>query len=397
MAKIQDMRYLAAFSGTGLSDKERQCAWEDLIGWVRRRRYSARGSSAKRRRKRAAAAAAAAAAAVGGASVDSSGVLTQVSMDVHRAFHWDVCSHWGSEKRASALAQLSAVLSAVFPASAAHSFPFYVQGCHDVAGVLLLSLGQPARATLALQGLLQGPLRGCVQPDMRVPCALLGLLPRLLHVGHAPLAAALEASSPHEDALPHYALPWLLTWFAHSLTAFELVQRLFDVFLLGHPLLPLYASAALLTLPGPAAAIQGVLRSSPGDEGALFQALAALPQATLTSQQALTALLQHLNAIYAALPPEQLLREQQPGLQGATARRRHASAAAALRQLWPQLLLWRQHGGGEDPRLQGQARGGGTSWLLMGAALVAGLAVAVAVAPLARAHIKRLVSGLAAN
>ena len=44
---------------------------------------------------------------------------------------------------------------------------------------------------------------------------------------------------------PYFALPWILTWFSHSLADVAVVSRMFDLFLVSHPLLPLYASAAV--------------------------------------------------------------------------------------------------------------------------------------------------------
>ena len=42
----------------------------------------------------------------------------------------------------------------------------------------------------------------------------------------------------------HFAVSWLLTWFAHSLNSLEDVSRLFDAFLGSDPLMPLYVGAA---------------------------------------------------------------------------------------------------------------------------------------------------------
>ncbi|KAF4322445.1 hypothetical protein BBI17_002433 [Phytophthora kernoviae] len=44
---------------------------------------------------------------------------------------------------------------------------------------------------------------------------------------------------------PFFALPWMITWFAHQLKRFQDVTRLYDVFLVSHPLFSLYVSAAV--------------------------------------------------------------------------------------------------------------------------------------------------------
>ncbi len=45
---------------------------------------------------------------------------------------------------------------------------------------------------------------------------------------------------------PYFALPWILTWFSHSLHDLDTISRLFDLFLVSHPLLPLYMAAAVM-------------------------------------------------------------------------------------------------------------------------------------------------------
>ncbi len=44
---------------------------------------------------------------------------------------------------------------------------------------------------------------------------------------------------------PYFALPWVITWFSHSIADLNIVARLFDVFMGNHPLLPLYVSTSV--------------------------------------------------------------------------------------------------------------------------------------------------------
>lgn len=44
-------------------------------------------------------------------------------------------------------------------------------------------------------------------------------------------------------------MPWMITWFAHQLSRFQDVARLYDVFLVSHPLFCLYVSAAVSGFP----------------------------------------------------------------------------------------------------------------------------------------------------
>lgn len=392
-----ELAEIAAFSQDGFSAAERDRVWPLAAAggdadWAALRAppgggggaaapLQQRGGRAFRRRRAERQRAAAGASDGGGGS--GGGVLPQVALDVARAFHWDACAAWGTAERAVALDSLTRVLDAVFPFAQQRAFPFYVQGCHDVAALLLLSVGE-ARAVAALRGLVRGAFRGLLQPTMDVPVAALALLPRLLREGDGELARALTAAGP----LPHYALPWLLTWYAHSVPALGAVQRLYDAFLMGHPLLPLYAAAALVTAPPASAALRRVLERQPGDEGALFAELSALPARTLRSADDASALLRRASDIYAACPPAALLRGTPEG-GGGGAQEAEAAAARELRAQWPQLLTWRPPGGA-DPRLpaqRGQRGGGGRSgwawgprqWALAGAAAAALVAVALAV------------------
>jgi hypothetical protein len=192
---------------------------------------------------------------------------------------------------------------------------------------------------------------------MDVPCALLALLPTLIAVGSGEVSRALRAVSPHEEALPHFALPWLLTWFSHSISSLSATQRLFDAFLLGHPLLPLYMAAALVTLPSGAPLLLGQLKEAVGDEGMAFQALSALPEDRLGSCEAITQVLRHANTIYATLHPLELLEGgggERRGVASATPLQ-PPSPLAVLKAHWPELWEWRPPGG-TDPRNPGGSR-----------------------------------------
>ena len=47
----------------------------------------------------------------------------------------------------------------------------------------------------------------------------------------------------------HYAMPWVITWFSHSVRNVDAVIHLFEFFLDEHPVLPVYTSVALITHP----------------------------------------------------------------------------------------------------------------------------------------------------
>ena len=71
--------------------------------------------------------------------------------------------------------------------------------------------------------------------------ALLALLYPLVHAASERVHSFLIAA----QVQPYFALPWVLTWFSHSLQDFDVVCVLFDAFLCHHPLLPLYVAATV--------------------------------------------------------------------------------------------------------------------------------------------------------
>merc|ERR1712216_183019 len=48
---------------------------------------------------------------------------------------------------------------------------------------------------------------------------------------------------------PFFSLPWVITWFAHDVRDTDMVKRLFDLFLVSHPLMPIYLTVAMVLHP----------------------------------------------------------------------------------------------------------------------------------------------------
>ena len=48
---------------------------------------------------------------------------------------------------------------------------------------------------------------------------------------------------------PYFALSWIITWFSHDIRDTELVKRLFDFFIVSHPLMPIYMTIAMICHP----------------------------------------------------------------------------------------------------------------------------------------------------
>jgi TBC1 domain family member 20 len=229
---------------------------------------------------------------------------TQISLDVPRAMHFDCCHGWAPTLRQKNLAQLSRVLAAVFPqrrTEALSNLPHYYQGAHDIASVLLLQVG-PAAASGIMQMLVRSQLQGFVRPSLEPAIALLRLLLPLVGVADRDVCSALSLCLGNAGVdVPHFALPWLLTWFSHNTVSLEALGRLFDAFLSGHPLLPLYVSAALLV-----ECRDRVLALEHEDYGPAHATLTELPL-HFGSGRVVDAVIARAEALFQRHPPQSLL------------------------------------------------------------------------------------------
>eukprot|EP00793_Prasinoderma_coloniale_P002349 PRCOL_00002857-RA len=162
-----------------------------------------------------------------------------VDADVARSL-WHFAPRASEDELEAQRAELKELLNGVCGANAGEVH--YYQGLHDVASVLLLTLGQRA-AFVALERLARTHLREYVRSDLSASLVRLELLPVLLRRVCAPLA---EFCFERAGAPPHFALSWIITWFAHDCRDLEIAKRCFDVFLALPEHAPLYVAAALL-------------------------------------------------------------------------------------------------------------------------------------------------------
>lgn len=226
----------------------------------------------------------------------------QIDLDVNR-------SHWiPASAGADARAKLSRVIQGVL-ASHTFECRYY-QGLHDVAAILILVCGDAAPAVLdrLVLGHLRDNVRGggldAVLDTLRLLPHLVAVADPELHAAIFPSSARSafaqsrrpgpstrrkhthtdsdsdeirtdhprdgdEPSSPSSSSLLgdddafeflgvadfsdmehvrgcHFAVSWVLTWFAHGLDDVDDAARLFDVLLGSDPLMPLYVGAAAI-------------------------------------------------------------------------------------------------------------------------------------------------------
>jgi hypothetical protein len=144
----------------------------------------------------------------------------------------------------------------------------YYQGYHDVAITFLLVVGEEL-AFRIMERLSESHLKQFMAPTMEETMGLLELMYPL--VQHQQPALHKHLVSAELGTI--FALPWLITWFGHVLPDYSDVVRLYDFFLAGPPLMPVYLAAAivlhrreeLLAAEGEMSALHGLLSRIPLD------------------------------------------------------------------------------------------------------------------------------------
>jgi len=126
----------------------------------------------------------------------------------------------------------------------------YYQGYQDLSSIFLhIYSSTPHIATLILTTLSKFHLRDAMRDTFAVFHSVIAAmtLPILQEVDEE-MHDWVE-SSGEEEFVYSVFLRWMVTWFAHDVHDVGIVERLFDVFLSSHPLMPLYVSIAILTHP----------------------------------------------------------------------------------------------------------------------------------------------------
>jgi hypothetical protein len=111
---------------------------------------------------------------------------------------------------------------------------------HSVDGMAsTLGLDLPSDVLLQIS---KSHLRDCLQTNfLQLQTTLrLTIMPLL-----AKLDPAVHAHLFQAEMEPFFALSWVITWFSHEIRDTELVKRLFDAFIVSHPLFPIYVSIAV--------------------------------------------------------------------------------------------------------------------------------------------------------
>ena len=117
----------------------------------------------------------------------------------------------------------------------------YYQGYHDVAITFLLVVGEHIGYQI-MEKLSVSHLKQFMTPSMENTMGLLQLMYPIIRKSSPDLHRHLVKS----ELGTIFALPWLITWFGHVLPNYCDVVRLYDFFLAGPPLMPVYLAAAIV-------------------------------------------------------------------------------------------------------------------------------------------------------
>lgn len=162
-------------------------------------------------------------------------ILNQIQLDVDRTFS----KQFSTEDLTQIRENLVDLVSHIF-----RRMPWlhYYQGFHEVAGTLLLLLGDKAKPALAAISVIY--LRDYMEASMDTTISHCNLIMLILRRIDARLYKHMSRMS---DFNAFFSIPWVLTWFSHCIQNQKLV-RLFDVLITQPPSYLLHLSVQLLLL-----------------------------------------------------------------------------------------------------------------------------------------------------
>lgn len=117
----------------------------------------------------------------------------------------------------------------------------YYQGYHDICVTILLVLGEEI-GFLLVEKLSRTNLSVFMEKTMAHTAEVLEHIYPLIGHGSPKLRSFLEKAGIGIM----FCLSWVITWFGHVLNDYDMVVRLFDLFLASHSWMPLYLSAAVV-------------------------------------------------------------------------------------------------------------------------------------------------------
>jgi len=165
----------------------------------------------------------------------------QIDKDVDRSLTaFDVFSNMDESTLSSYRSSLEHILKAYFSLNPHHH---YYQGFHDVCSIFIYVFGQhaafifaDATAQLFFRDFLMYPFDRSVVLQMK-------LMKYILQEVDTEIYELLR-----DFDIPVFAIPWLLTWFAHSFSDINTVMRIYDYLLSSPPTSIIYMCVAMMLI-----------------------------------------------------------------------------------------------------------------------------------------------------
>lgn len=125
---------------------------------------------------------------------------------------------------------------------------YYFQGMYNIAAVLLITLESPSLSSLAMKKLVQSHFREyCAPTFANIQSAIRVLFMPLLKEVDISFHNLLLRNGINDPCA--FVLPWIICWYANDISDYDVICRIFDVFLAGHALLPIYLAVSFVVHP----------------------------------------------------------------------------------------------------------------------------------------------------
>ena len=162
---------------------------------------------------------------------------------------------------------------------------YYFRGMHNVIAPLLITLESPSLTSLVFNCLSQNHFYDAMGPtfeNIQVAIRLI-FIPLLEKVDSSLHNYIVKDAGINDPCV--FALPWVLCWFTGEIGNYNIVARLFDVFISSHASFPVYLSVAILTNPSNRKRIL----MTPCDKSNLVSVIRSLPSTTAAEANAMDA------------------------------------------------------------------------------------------------------------
>lgn len=215
--------------------------------------------------------------------------LNQVDLDVNRSF-WRFPKGIRSTYRLELRRRITLIINAIFTMNPELN---YYQGFHEICSVLMLNTNDTIAFGLA-SILGSAHINDALAPNLTQSMAHCEVIFAVLQVVDQELYDVIMSS----DSQPHFAIGWILTWFAHDIEDFELISRIYDACIASHPLFPAYLAAALIEQAKP------MLTEVECEFSEMYKALRDIPQSA-DFERAIHRADELISSVY---PPEQAIK-----------------------------------------------------------------------------------------